>query len=162
MIGLATRNIIGTLLLTLCTAMPAWAQNFQKDDIVVESPWSQATPPMSTVGAGYMLIRNLGFDDDALISVTSPVSDRTEFTEKTPKTGNQHRVKGPITVPSNGDVEFKPDGIHVTFYNLKEPLHEGEMIPAVLHFSRSGDVAVTFVIEPANDEQNMDSSRSRY
>ena len=38
------------------------------------------------------------------------------------------------------------------FFNCQDELREGEMIPAVLHFEKNGDVKINFTIETPDDK----------
>lgn len=44
----------------LATARAASAEDFKAGDIVISHPWSRATPTGAQVGAGYLVIENVG------------------------------------------------------------------------------------------------------
>ena len=51
----------------------SWAKDYQNGSILVETPWSRATPQGAKVAGGYMHIYNKGHEEDALVSVSSPL-----------------------------------------------------------------------------------------
>ncbi len=75
-------TIIGIALLLLLPVSGAQAQNtFTKGDIVVESPWSRATPGGADVAAGYLVITNKGVQADRLLSFKTEVAAQPEVHE---------------------------------------------------------------------------------
>ena len=118
---------------------PAWAQ------VTVENPWARATPPGAKIAAGYMTIRNASATPDRLVAVSSPAAALVQ-THVTVKDGDMLRmreVKG-YAIPANGSFELKPGGPHLMFVNIKAPFKEGDRIPAVLKFERSGEIKTEF------------------
>jgi copper(I)-binding protein len=51
-------------------------------------------------------------------------------------------------IPASGSYELKPNGSHLMLVDLKRPLKEGERIPVVLKFEKSGEVKVDFEVRP--------------
>jgi copper(I)-binding protein len=127
------------LALLLLAPLAAMAQ------IEIENAWSRATAPGAKVAAGYMLIRNKSGSPDRLVGASSPAAARVE-THVHLKEGNIMRmreVKG-YDIPARGSFELKPGGAHLMFVDIKQPFKEGERIPAVLTFEKSGEVRVEF------------------
>jgi periplasmic copper chaperone A len=111
--------------------------------VKVENAWSRATPPGAKLAAGYLTIRNKGATADRLVSASSPAAARVE-THVTVKEGDvlrMRQVKG-YDIPAGGVLELKPGGAHLMLVNLKAPLKEGERVPLLLRFERSGEMKV--------------------
>jgi hypothetical protein len=101
------------------------------------------------VAAGYMTIRNKSAQPERLVGGSSPVAGKVE-THIHIKDGDVVRmreVKG-YDIPANGVFELKPGGAHLMLVDLKRPLKEGEKVPLVLKFEKSGEVKVDFEVRP--------------
>lgn len=123
--------------LALLMASTAWA------DVKVENAWTRATPPGAKLGAGYLTLRNTGARADRLVGASSPAAERVE-THVTIRDGDISRmreVKG-YDIPANGSLALEPGGAHLMLINLKRPLKEGDKVPLVLRFQRSGEQKV--------------------
>ena len=124
-------------------AVPAWSQ------VRVEQPWIRATPPGAKVAAGYMIIRNQSAQPERLLGGTSQVAAKVE-THVHVKDGDivrMREVKG-YDIPAQGVFELKPGGAHLMLVDLKKPLKEGEKVPVVLRFEKSGEVKIDFEVRP--------------
>ncbi len=124
-------------------AVPAWSQ------VRVEQPWIRATPPGAKVAAGYMIIRNQSAQPERLVGGTSQAAAKVE-THVHVKDGDivrMREVKG-YDIPAQGVFELKPGGAHLMLVDLKKPLKEGEKVPVVLRFEKSGEVKVDFEVRP--------------
>jgi copper(I)-binding protein len=101
-------------------------------------------------GAAYMIIRNSGSEDDALIGASSDIATATEVHESKMdgETVTMQQVER-IEVPAQASVELKPGGYHVMFIGLTQELTTGETIEVTLHFERAGDVVVQATVRDA-------------
>jgi len=117
--------------------------------VQIEEPWIRATTPGAKVAAGYMTIRNKSAQPERLVGGSSPVAARVE-THIHIKEGDVVRmreVKG-YDIPANGVFELKPGGAHLMLVDVKRPLKEGDKVPLVLKFEKSGEVKVDFEVRP--------------
>ncbi len=121
-----------------------------KNAIEIEEPWSRATAPGSTLGVGYMVIRNKSEDRDRLVSASSPRARKVE-THVTLKDGNIMRMREVpgYEVPGRGRVELKPGGAHLMLLDIKQPFRAGERIPVTLRFERAGEVKTELEVRAA-------------
>jgi copper(I)-binding protein len=121
----------------------AWSQ------VEIAEPWIRATPPGAKVAAGYMTIRNKSAQPERLLGGSSPAAAKVE-THVQVKDGDilrMREVKG-FEIPANGSFELKPGGAHLMLVDPKKPLKEGEKVPVVLKFEKSGEVKVDFEVRP--------------
>jgi copper(I)-binding protein len=118
--------------------------------IEIEEAWSRATPPGSTIGVGYMVIRNKSEERERLLSVSSPLARKVE-THVTLKDGNITRMREVpgYEVPGRGRVELKPGSAHLMLLDIKRPFKQGEKIPVTLRFERSGEIQVEMEVRAA-------------
>ncbi len=146
---------------TATTARPAATEapaSPEAQAIVIEDAWARPSPMgqmggdggqgmqgtmAPTRGAAYMVIRNTGTEDDALVGASSDVAMTTEVHESYMEgdTMMMRRVER-ITVPASGEVVLEPGGYHVMFIDLKEPLQAGTTIDITLEFEKAGEIAV--------------------
>ncbi|MBD8735378.1 copper chaperone PCu(A)C [Sphingomonas sp. CFBP 13706] len=146
-----TYRIALALVATLAT--PALAQDVRKGSLTISQPWSRATSPRATVGAGFLTIRNAGAQADRLISATSPRAERVEIHTMSMDGGvmRMRQLVDGLVVPAGGDATLAPSGNHIMLIGLKSPLKAGERIPATLRFARAGTVTVQFATGGAGD-----------
>ncbi len=129
-----------------------------ESNIVIEDAWARPSP-MGEMGGGmgegmqgtmapargaaYMVIRNTGSEDDALIGASSDVAMTTEVHETYMEgdTMMMRRVER-IDIPAGGEVVLEPGGYHVMFIDLKEPLEAGTTIEITLQFEKAGEIPV--------------------
>jgi len=137
------------VLAPLLAAAEAPAHEFHKlGDIVIEQPWSRATPVR--VGGAYMTLRNNGDAADRLVKVASPVAERVEIHETKVEGGMaMMRPAGAIELKRRSSVQLKPGGLHVMLMGLWRPLKEGERIKLVLTFERAGTIEIEARVEKA-------------
>lgn len=117
-------TIFGIALLFLLPCFGVQAQNkFTKGDIVLESPWSRATP----AGAGYLVITNKGSQSDRLLSFTTDLAGQPEVHEMAMDGGVMKMrplMKG-LEIPAGKSVKLEPGGYHLMLMKLKKPLVQG-------------------------------------
>lgn len=148
MTAIRNRSIAGILIAT-CLAGAAAAQEIKAGDLVIEQPWSRATPAGAKVGAGYLTIRNAGTTPDRLIGGSSPVSGRLEVHEMTMKGDvmTMRPVTGGLPIEPGKAVTLAPSSYHLMFADLKSPLKRGTKFTATLEFENAGKVNVTFNVQ---------------
>ena len=127
----------------MLVAGSAWSQ------VEVSDAWIRATAPGQKIAAGYMTIRNKSAQPERLVGGSSQAAAKVE-THVSIKDGDIMRmreVKG-YDIPPKGSFELKPNGSHLMLVDLKRPLKEGDKVPVVLKFEKSGEVKVDFEVRP--------------
>lgn len=129
---------------------PALAGDVKAGDLMLENPFSRATPPMARTGAGYLTIRNHGAESDRLVAVSCDCADASEVHEMTMENNVMRMRELPdgLPIPAGGTAELKPGGYHLMFIGLKAPFVEGETVEATLTFEKAGSVDVIFDVGP--------------
>jgi hypothetical protein len=124
----------------------ALAQNYGAGTIVIEAPWSRATPGGAKVASGYMRIVNRGSEPDRLIGGTTTVAGRFEVHESSNVNGvaRMAPLANGLVIKPGESVELKPGGLHVMLADLKGPLKEGDVISGTLVFEKAGTIAVQY------------------
>ncbi len=139
------------LALVATLAAPGFAQDARKGSIIATDPWTRATSPRASVGAGYLTILNSGAQADRLVSASSPRAAKVEIHTMSLEDGimRMRPLPNGLEVPAGGEASLAPGGNHIMLIGLKAPLKEGERIPATLRFARAGTLKVHFTVAAA-------------
>jgi periplasmic copper chaperone A len=137
-----------TLLLVVFAASALLGHSHEKGDIQVRHPWARATPPGTTVAAGYLEIRNNGKEADRLLSATTPVAKRVELhvTEHSDHVAKMRQLRA-FEVPGRERLTLSPGGAHLMLVDIVQPLKKGERFPLTLRFERAGELQVEVEVQ---------------
>jgi periplasmic copper chaperone A len=127
----------------------ALGHDYSKGSLLIDQPWSRATPRGTDIAAGYMAIENRGTAPERLIGVASEIASRVEVHEMT-MTGGVMRMRplaNGLSIAAGKSVKLEPGGYHVMFVGLKRPLAQGDRFKATLQFERAGAVEVEFNVQ---------------
>ncbi len=139
-----------TLPLTLALSLAAASASaqFKSGDIVIDHPWSRATPKGAEVGVGYLTIHNNGETPDRLTGGSADVGDVEVHTmSMAGGVMKMRELTDGLTVPPHGSVTLAPSGNHLMFVHLKHALDKGATLKATLKFEHAGPVAVEFAVQ---------------
>ena len=141
----------------LSVALPALAHSYEKGDLQIRHPWARATPPGTSVGVGYLEIRNNGAQPDRLLSATSPAARQVEMhiTEHAGEVARMRQLRA-FEVPARERLSLEPSGAHLMLIDVVQPLKKGDRFPMKLRFERAGEIEVEFEV------QEMGSRHSRH
>jgi copper(I)-binding protein len=141
-------HLIVTLLLALYVASGARAQTSAASTIVVDQPFSRATPKGAMTGAAYMTLINNGTSADRLVGATTPVAGKVQFHKETEDNGvSRMREVHSVDLEAGAKIVFKPGDMHMMIVGLREPLVQGQTFPLALQFEKAGNIEVTIPIE---------------
>jgi copper(I)-binding protein len=137
------------LLAALAMAAAVNAHEFKIGSLVVDHPWTRATPKGAKVAGGYMSITNNGTGPDRLIGGTLPHASRFEVHEIRMKGDVMHMRPLPngLEIKPGQTVKLAPGGYHVMFTGLTQQLKQGERIKGRLTFEKAGTVELEYVVE---------------
>jgi copper(I)-binding protein len=127
----------------LVVSLPVFGQ------VEVSDAWMRATAPGQKTAAGYMTIRNKSAQPERLVGGSSQAAAKLE-THVSIQDGDIMRMREvkAYDIPAKGSFELKPNGSHLMLVDLKRPLKEGDKVPVVLKFEKSGEVKVDFEVRP--------------
>jgi copper(I)-binding protein len=130
------------------SAAPAFAQESKAGDITIEKPWARATPKGAEVGAGYLTIHNTGATPDRFTGGTADFAN-VEVHEMSMVGGvmKMRELKDGLAIPAHGTVTLAPNGYHIMFTGLKQPLTKGSVAKATLTFEHAGAIPVEFPVQ---------------
>jgi len=137
------------VLVAACAPRPAQAEDFAAGSLKISSAWARATPKGAAVGGGYLTITNTGSASDRLIGGSTDVARSFEVHQMTMDGGvmKMRPIAGGIEIKPGQTVTLAPNGYHVMFIGLKEPLKQGDHFKATLEFAKAGKVDVDFAVE---------------
>ena len=127
--------------------------------LYVDNAWVRLGATREIPGAAYFTIHG-GPADARLVDVTSPVVIRTELHESMtsgPSTrpgqamASMKPIEGPIPVPANSTVEFRPGGKHVMLYNVNPGIVPPKTLPMNLTFADGTKLIVEAKVYRAGD-----------
>lgn len=141
--------LLSILTLSLGTVPHAMAQDsesFRAGPIVVEAPWSRATPGGARVASGYMRITNTGAEPDRLVGGSTVAAERFEVHRSTVANGvaRMEPVAGGLEIGPGQTVELKPGSLHAMLVNLRQPLKQGETVGGMLVFEKAGVIQIRY------------------
>jgi periplasmic copper chaperone A len=143
------RALLLSILVTAAAPF-AWAQPatgiYRAGPIVVETPWSRATPGGATVAGGYMRITNTGPEPDRLVGGSTVAAARFEVHRSTVADGvaRMEPVTGGLEIGPGQTVELKPGTMHAMFVDLRQGLKPGEAVKGTLVFEKAGTVTIEY------------------
>lgn len=145
----AIRPVLGLLAVLAFTNVAA-AHEVTSKGVTVAHPWARATPGGATVGAAFMEIRTEAGVTDRLVSAASPVAGRVEVHTHLME-GNVMKMRrvDALDLKPGASRILKPMGDHVMFFDLKQPLKEGDLVKIQLTFEKAGVIEVEGAVEPA-------------
>jgi copper(I)-binding protein len=155
------RLLISALLLAF-VATGAFAHDYKVGSLVINHPWSRATPKGATVAGGYLKITNNGTAPDRFVSGSSDAGKRFEIHEMSMDGGvmKMRELKDGVEIAPGATVEFKPGSYHVMFVGIEKPFAKGDKVKATLTFEKAGKLDVLFYVgdmggTPAEDHEKM-------
>jgi copper(I)-binding protein len=168
-----------TLSLPLCAAMSlggrpravvalaetAADKSYRVGLLVIEAPWTRATPGGAQVGGAYLKITNTGAESDRLVGGTLPIATAVEVHAMSVTDGvmKMRKLETGLEIKPGQTVELKPGGYHLMFTGLRQALQQGQPVKGTLQFEKAGSVEVEYRVEPigarsregAKKEQHM-------
>jgi copper(I)-binding protein len=139
--------------LTLGGAGTVFAHEYKAGAIAIGHPWARPTADGAKAGAAYLSLENTSGEPDRLVGVTTPAAEKSEIHETSNDGGvmKMREVKAGVTLPPGENISFKPGGLHIMLFGLKQKLNEGQHIPLTLNFAKAGSVDVEVYVEKSPD-----------
>jgi len=145
---------LSTLLVAGLIALGAnasFAHEYKLGALEIGQPWSRATPKSAETAAGYLTIKNTGSTPDRLVSATFSDAGTAQIHQMSMDNGvmKMREVANGLEIKPGETVALKPQGFHIMFMGLKEPLVKGQMVKGTLTFEKAGTIDVDFAVEAA-------------
>ena len=145
-----------SVLLLAFVAGSASAHDYKLGSLVIDHPWSRATPKGAPVAGGYMKITNNGTTPDRLTGGTTDAAKRFEIHQMSMDGGvmKMRELTNGLEIPPGATVELKPSSYHVMMMNLARPFVKGERVKASLTFEKAGKIDIEFAVEAAGGTEH--------
>ena len=135
--------LIFLVLSPLILSEKTFAANIKVKNINISEVWARSSFSMAKSAAAYLTIRNDSRELEQLISVKSPIAQKTEihqiqYENDVMKMSSINK----IDIPAKSTTVLKPGGKHVMFFGLNSPLEEGSHFPLILEFDKAGKVEI--------------------
>lgn len=129
--------------------------------LVIEAPWTRATPGGAKVGGGYLKITNTGAEADRLIGGSLPTATAVEVHEMSLTDGimKMRKLDKGLEIAPGQTVELKPGGYHIMFTGLREGLKQGPPVKGTLVFEKAGTVEIEYRVAPIGAQSGNASKR---
>ena len=141
-------------------SLAAAAHAYKTGKMMIEHPWVRVTIP-GRPGGGYMTVHNMGDQADKFLSATSSMAERVEIHTHIMKDGKMmmRRIEH-VEVPAKGHVEFKPGGLHLMIFGMKNQIKPGDKLPLTLVFEKAGSVEMEVLVEGMGKMQMKQGNHS--
>jgi copper(I)-binding protein len=136
-------------ILSYFSAAPACAQEVKAGDLVITQAWSRATPGGAKIAGGYLTIENKGATADRLLGGSGDVAAKIQIHEMAMNNGvmTMRPLDNGLTIEPGKTVKLAPGGYHLMFFDLKQPLKQGDKVPVTLEFEKAGKVSLSFNVQ---------------
>jgi copper(I)-binding protein len=140
--------LIPALLFAL-VATAAGAHEYKLGPLVIDHPWSRATPKGASVAGGYLKITNTGAAPDRLLGGRAEIAKRFEIHEMSMDGGvmKMRELANGLEIPPGATVELKPGSYHVMMMGLTKGAAKDDRLKASLNFEKAGKIDIEFVVE---------------
>lgn len=117
--------------------------------IVISHATARETKIAGVTGVGFLDIRNIGGDDDRLLSASSPAAKSVEIHEMSMADGVMRmRALKELVIPAGKTVSLAAGGTHLMLIGTLAPLKAGDSIRVDLQFEKAGRATVALQVEP--------------
>lgn len=119
--------------------------------ISVRAPWTRASTMVELASAAYMVIRNAGSSDDALVRASSPAAGGAEL-HRTSRDDEGVMAMAPVAeipLPAGTDTALEPGGYHIMLTGLAAPLAVGDALELSLEFAVAAPLRVAVPVREA-------------
>jgi len=143
-------SLVSALFLALA-ASSASAHEYKLGALVIDHPWSRATPKGAAVAGGYMKITNTGTTPDRLTGGATEAAKKFEVHEMKMEGAvmKMRELPNGVEIPPGATVELKPGSYHIMMTTLARPFAKGDRVKASLTFEKAGKVDIEFAVDAA-------------
>lgn len=116
-------------------------------EVEVMEPVVRLLPPGVPNTAAYMQLVNTASEDVRLIGASSGMVERVEIHDHQMRDGMMKMVQQQeVTIAANNSLVFRPGGLHLMMFGIKQPLEKGQQVAITLHFADDSAVEVNAVV----------------
>lgn len=119
-------------------------------DLLIENPWTRATPPGAPSAGAYLRITNNGGEAEHLAGAATVAARQVQIHEMRMADGvmMMSELEGGLDIGPGETVILAPGGFHLMLVGLAEPIAADATIEITLEFERAGPVTLEFAAAP--------------
>ncbi|MFT6984680.1 MAG: copper(I)-binding protein [Psychromonas sp.] len=142
-------------ILSLLIAGFLFISNTAFANLTIENAYVRATPPHAKNSAAFMVIHNSNKEEVKLIAASSDIAQRVELHNHLMQDGlmKMRQVKQ-ISIKAKNKTALQPGSYHVMFFELKQPLKDGESVALKLYFDNGEEITVDAPIKKITMHKN--------
>jgi len=131
----------------LFTLISIMGLNLAHSQIIIKDEWARVTPSGS--GAVYMIIKNIGNQDDNLTSASSDDSEMTMIhqTVREENIAKMIHVMGGIDLPKGKAIKLEPGGYHLMLMGINKNLSLNDRISITLSFKNNKNIEINPIVK---------------
>lgn len=118
-------------------------------EIMVMDAYARVGRPGAPTGAVFMMLRNMGTEEDRLIGASSTAARAAQIhsTEVKDDIVRMRHIEDGVPLGAGAVHEFARGGDHVMLMGLTEKLKDGDTVPLTLIFQKAGEVTVEVTVD---------------
>ena len=121
----------------------------------IDNAYVRATPPHAKNSAAFMMINNSGTQEIKLIAASSDIAARVELHNHLMQDGlMKMRQVEQISIKAENKTELQPGSYHIMFFELKQPLKDGESVALKLYFDNGEEITIDAPIKKITMHKN--------
>lgn len=144
---MSLKSVVFAAVAALSFAGAATAENAK---IMVHDSYARVSARMSSSGAAFMEIMNMGSEADQLLEARSDIAKRVELHTHM-ETGDgvmkMMHVEEGFPIPAGGSHMLQRGGDHVMFMGLTQELSQGDVVPVTLVFKYAGEITIEIPVD---------------
>lgn len=157
------------LLLLLCTCsflgiadeLSSEKSNLDKNVLIsIEQAYIRSSIPGTTITSSYMRIENKGEKTVTLLGASSKISSRIEIHQHTMSDGMMRmRQLDSIDINAKQHIVLQPSGLHLMFFDVKNPLQAQQKIELTLNFLNKAPMTIQVpVYSPLQEKRAQEAT----
>lgn len=156
MIKILRRPILTLITLAALTAPAANAHEFKVGDLMIDHPWTRATPAGAKTAGGFAKITNNGQELDRLIGGSADGAGKVEVHEMAVDNNimKMRKLENGLEIKPGETVELKPGSYHLMLMGLESSYKEGNKVKGTMTFEKAGTVEVEFNVEAIGEKMD--------
>ena len=126
------------------------------NSIEIRNAWIRQVPSNSDITALYFEIKNTGSNEDWVVSISTPISDKVEIHNTViDSNGSATMVKlDEVKISSKENVKFTPGGMHAMLIGLSKEIKAGDEYQIKINFKNYGNKSVTARVKGLEQSMN--------
>ena len=132
-------------------------EKLQPASLMISGAYIRTMPPGQKVTAAFLTVSNVEEFDCQILSATSPLTNRIEFHQHQHVDGLMRmRQMQSVLIAAGETVVFKPGAFHIMFFNMDNPLMDGDKTEVTLQTDECGDYSAELEVRSLVKPKVMD------